>query len=514
MTNDAGSKGSPTDDRAIAEARERFEGAWRSGGRPRIEDQLGETSGPARVELLRELLTVELARRREIGEAPTLRDYQDRFPDDSRVVEETLAGVAGLAATIPAPVGASGTFDDPKVPGYEILAELGRGGMGVVYRARQLQLGRVCALKTVSAVGGEAAHRFLAEAKAIATVRHPNVVQIYHSGQHEGGLFFEMEYVEGGSLAQRLTGAPWTPSRAARLIDAVARAVDEVHHHRIVHRDLKPANILLTAEGTPKVADFGLAKSLEPGANVTMAGVILGTPSYMAPEQAQGMAKAVGVATDVYALGAILYELLTGETPFRGTTKLEVIEKIKVAEPTPPSRLAPGISPDLEAVCLKCLRKAPAERYDSAVDLAEDLRRVINGEPTLARPSAASAKAEPRRSLLVPILATAGLVLSLACLALVLSSRRDRDKDENSKPGPGALGVPYVIQAGEYPMSIAARLLGDGKRWKEIRKEDGQFLTDEDARTLLPGQTVYLPQFRTPPGESPPSGEEPPHGVP
>ena len=506
-------QGDPSIGRGIAEARERFEGAWREGRRPRLEDHLTEASGPVRPVLLRELLTVELTHRRLSGEHPEAEEYRGRFPDYPEVVEETLEirgpGDPALDATQAEPSDGPRAENWPEVPGYEILDVLGRGGMGVVYRAKQLHLDRICALKAISAEGSggdEAAHRFLAEAKALAAVRHPNVVQIYHAGEHDGGLFFEMEYVEGGSLAHRLLGVPWSPSRAARLIDSVARAVDEVHHHRIVHRDLKPANILLTADGTPKVADFGLAKRIDPGANLTLVGVILGTPSYMAPEQAKGMTNAIGVATDVYALGAILYELLTGEPPFRGKSKLDLLDKIKTAEPAPPSRVAPGIPADLDAVCLKCLRKEPAERYETAVDLAEDLRRFLNGEPTLARPTAVPKREEPRRSPLVPILSGLAVVVSLACLAILLYGRPGRDKEEAPKPEPNAFGVPYVIQPGEYPMSIAARMLGDGRRWKEIRKDDGQFLTDEDAKNLVPGQTLYLPTNRTPPGGDAPGG--------
>ena len=233
----------------------------------------------------------------------------------------------------------------PTIPGYEILGELGRGGMGVVYHARQVRLNRPVALKVILAgphTGAEAAARFLAEAQAVAKVQHPNIVQIFHVDEHAGFPYFEMEFISGGSLADQLDGTPRPPREATRLVETLARAMAEAHRQGIVHRDLKPRNILLTPEGTPKVADFGLAKLLNAESGLTRTDSVLGTPSYMAPEQAEGKAKQVGPLADVYALGAILYELLTGGAPFRGTTALEILEQVKHAEPVPPSRLVPG----------------------------------------------------------------------------------------------------------------------------------------------------------------------------
>ena len=229
----------------------------------------------------------------------------------------------------------------PTIAGYEIEGELGRGAMGVVYRARQVRLNRPCALKVILAgahADPVAAVRFLAEAEAVAKLQHSHIVQIHHIGEAEGLPFFELEYVEGGSLDKRLDGTPWPARRAATLVEALARGVAEAHRLGIIHRDLKPSNILIAADGTPKIADFGLAKSLDAGAGLTATESILGTPSYMAPEQAEGKAKQVGPLADVYALGAILYELLVGRPPFRGTTVLETLEQVKTAEPVPPSR--------------------------------------------------------------------------------------------------------------------------------------------------------------------------------
>jgi eukaryotic-like serine/threonine-protein kinase len=276
----------------------------------------------------------------------------------------------------------------PAIDGYEILGELGRGGMGVVYRARHVLLNRPCVLKMILAGGyadASAVARFRAEAEAVARLQHPNIVQIHHTGVVAGLPFFELEYVEGGSLDRRLDGTPWPPRRAAELAEALARGVAEAHRQGIVHRDLKPGNVLLAADGTPKVTDFGLAKSLAGDSGLTQTGAIVGTPDYMAPEQAEGRAKEVGPLADVYALGAILYELLTGRPPFRGATVLETLQQARTAEPVSPARLVPGLPRDVETIALKCLRKEPGRRYDSAAALAEDLRRFLGGEPIVAR---------------------------------------------------------------------------------------------------------------------------------
>jgi predicted Ser/Thr protein kinase len=277
---------------------------------------------------------------------------------------------------------------EPTIAGYLIEGELGRGAMGVVYRARQVRLNRPCALKVILAgahADPVAAVRFLAEAEAVARLQHSHIVQIHHIGEADGLPFFELEYVEGGSLDKRLDGTPWPARRATTLIEALARGVAEAHRLGIIHRDLKPSNILIAADGTPKIADFGLAKSLDVESGLTATESILGTPSYMAPEQAEGKARQVGPLADVYALGAILYELLVGRPPFRGTTVLETLEQVKTAEPVPPSRLVPGLPRDAETIALKCLQKDPAKRYASAATLAEDLRRFLEDRPIRAR---------------------------------------------------------------------------------------------------------------------------------
>jgi serine/threonine protein kinase/tetratricopeptide (TPR) repeat protein len=277
----------------------------------------------------------------------------------------------------------------PAIEGYEVLGELGRGGMGVVYRARQILLNRSCVLKMILAgvhADAESVVCFLAEAEAVARLQHPNIVQIHHVGEADGLPFFELEYVDGGSLDRRLDGTPWPARPAAELIAALARGVAEAHRQGIIHRDLKPGNVLLAADGTPKITDFGLAKALDKDSGLTRTDSIMGSPGYMAPEQAAGTAKLVGPLADVYALGAILYELLTGGAPFRGTSALEIIEQVRHAEPVPPSRLVPGLPRDVETIALKCLQKEPGKRYESAAALAEDLERFRGGEPIVARP--------------------------------------------------------------------------------------------------------------------------------
>jgi serine/threonine protein kinase len=312
------------------------------------------------------------------------------------------------------------------VPGYEILAEVGRGGMGVVYKARQLRPERIVALKMLLA--GRHAEpndrtRFLREADAVAQLQHPNIVPLYEAGQHGDLPYFTLEFVSGGSLANLLQGKPLPPRDAARLVEQLARAMQYAHEHGIIHRDLKPSNILLAgirdqesgdkSQGpgvrsqesggsgekpvggfltpvscllTPKITDFGLAKKIADSAALTATGAVFGTPPYMAPEQARGAAKQVSAAADVYALGAILYECLTGRPPFQGPTSTDTLLQVLQDEPVPPSRLQRTMPRDVETICLKCLEKAPNRRYASARELAEDLRRFQAAEPIRARP--------------------------------------------------------------------------------------------------------------------------------
>jgi eukaryotic-like serine/threonine-protein kinase len=276
----------------------------------------------------------------------------------------------------------------PVVPGFEILEELGRGGMGVVYKARQINLNRPVALKMVLAgvhASPIALARFHKEAQAVASLQHPDIVRIHDVGQVDGLPYLCLEFIDGGSLAGQIDGRPQDITQTAWTIRVLARAIHAAHLQGIVHRDLKPANILLTADGRPKITDFGLAKRLGDDKRQTRSGMIVGTPDYMAPEQASGRADDAGPLIDQHALGAILYELLTGRPPFRGSTPSDTIEQVRTQEPVPPTRLQPKVPRDLETICLKCLQKESHRRYADADALADDLDRFLDGRPVLAR---------------------------------------------------------------------------------------------------------------------------------
>jgi serine/threonine-protein kinase len=300
------------------------------------------------------------------------------FPDPQ------LPPATDMTTAVPRPV------DLPQVPGYRVEDLLGHGGMGVVYKAWHLQLNRPVALKMLLAgplARPDELERFLCEAQAVAGLCHANIVQIYDVGDVGGRPYFTMELVEGRSLADQIQELPQAARQAAALVATLADAIHVAHQRGIVHRDLKPGNILLTKEGTPKVSDFGLARRLEGNDRLTLSGVPVGTPSYMAPEQARGKRQAIGPATDVYALGAILYELLTGRPPFRAESAAATLQQVLADEPVPPARLNPQVPRDLATICLKCLAKEPPRRYPSADALAEDLRRFLRGEPIAARPA-------------------------------------------------------------------------------------------------------------------------------
>jgi serine/threonine protein kinase len=285
--------------------------------------------------------------------------------------------------------------DWPTIPGYEVLGELGRGGMGVVYRARQLNLKRLVALKMIrdgALAGPQQRARFRIEAEAAARMRHANIVAIYDVAEHQGRPYFAMELVEGPSLDRHLDGQPQPAAAAATLLRTLAGAVEHAHAQHIVHRDLKPANVLLaTTDLIPKITDFGLAKRLDSESTAwTQEGAVLGTASYMAPEQAAGGGHAIGPAADVYSLGAILYEMLTGRPPFVAQSWQETLEQVRRDEPVPPSRLRADVPAELETICLKCLEKDPARRYAGAGELADDLGRFLDGKPVAAVPLSAA----------------------------------------------------------------------------------------------------------------------------
>jgi tetratricopeptide (TPR) repeat protein/tRNA A-37 threonylcarbamoyl transferase component Bud32 len=331
--------------------------------------------------------------------------------------------------------------------GYEIVSVLGRGGMGVVYKARQKQLNRLVALKVVLAgahAGPRQLARFQSEAEAVASLQHPNIVQIYEVGKHDGLPYFSLEYVNGGSLDKKLGGKPLPAREAAQMAQTLARAMHYAHEHGIMHRDLKPANVLLTKDGVPKITDFGVAKRLDAeAASQTRTGTIMGTPSYMAPEQARGESRDITPVADVYALGAIIYELLTGRPPFQGATILDTLEQVRSQEPVPPTRLQPKVPRDLETICLKCLQKEPAKRYASAEALAEDLRRFLAEEPILARPVGTPERVwrwcrkNPRAAILsaavVLLLVTLGIVSAMVAARVRREQEATTERDRRER---------------------------------------------------------------------------------
>jgi tRNA A-37 threonylcarbamoyl transferase component Bud32 len=391
----------------------------------------------------------------------------------------------------------AGPVQWPVVPGYEILGVLGRGGMGVVYKARQESLKRLVALKMLLAgahADTELLARFKAEAEAVARLQHPNIVQIFEVGEKDGLPYFSLEYVPDGTLAQKLDGTPWPPERAAQLVETLALAVQAAHERGIVHRDLKPGNILLAGDSSgaslaawiPKITDFGLAKQLENQQARTATGAVMGTPSYMAPEQAEGNNQ-LGPAADVYALGAILYELLTGRPPFAAPTPLETVLQVISEEAVAPSQLQPRTPRDLETICLKCLEKQPQERYASAGALARDLGSWRRGEPITARPVGKLERAWRwcRRNPVVAMLASAVALTLLAATVVssyyaALANARaqeaiqeknqvEKEKDRADEQTGSARRNLYAAQ-----MSLAQRY------WDDLLVDEMQALLDEE----------------------------------
>jgi WD40 repeat protein len=393
-----------------------------------LADRLGGADRAALEEHVEHCPACQGALERLTGGADASR-WQQLYAGLPRPGEAEVPGLGRLLGEL-APTGSAptatpdsprGPADDlpPAIAGYEVLGELGRGGMGIVYKARQTDLKRLVALKVIRAgarAGSRERARFRAEAESVARLQHPHIVQVHEISEQDGLLYLALELIDGGSLAQKTAGAPQPPREAAELIEVLGRAIHSAHEHNVVHRDLKPANVLLTRDGVAKIADFGLAKRLDEEPAPTETGSILGTPSYMAPEQVRGPGHGIGPATDVYALGAILYELLTGRPPFKGASPMDTVLQVIHDEPVPPSRLQRRIPPDLETICLKCLAREPGGRYPSAAALADDLRRFLVGAPIRARPAGrlkTAWKWARRRPGVAALLAAVGVVTAL-----------------------------------------------------------------------------------------------------
>lgn len=428
------------------------------------------------------LLAGEIKYRFDRGQNPTVEEMKLRFPEHERAIREFLAKEQAARAsqdTDPSvtPNTRRNPGDGPKSPssqiragklsktgshtalhfvesasamGYEIIEELGRGGMGVVYKARQTGLKRLVALKMIISsihASDEQIDRFRAEAQAVARLHHENIVAVYDVGEFEDNPYLALEYVDGGSLADLLHKEHHlSPIQSATMLEQLARALQAAHAQGIVHRDIKPANILLTRDGVPKISDFGLAKRMDESSGWTRTGDIMGTPCYMAPEQAEGKIRLIGPCTDIYSLGAILYEMLVGQPPFKGATTLETLEQVRLQDPAPPSRLQKNIPRPLEVICLKCLEKDPQQRYLTAKELADDLARFLAGEPILARGSTALDRLSRwvgRNKVAASMIMTITLLLIslIAVLGWVIFLNRDIQRDsskdlvaQNTKP--------------------------------------------------------------------------------
>ncbi|MBL8811344.1 MAG: protein kinase [Planctomycetaceae bacterium] len=314
-------------------------------------------------------------------------------PSDTTVIGVSAgAGIEDYFETLAEETEAlnSGLNRAPVVGDYQLVSEIGRGAMGVVYKARHRKLNRLVALKMVLAgqnASPDALRRFVAEARAVAKLQHPSIVQIYDIGEHRGLPFMALELIDGTDLQKDLKGLPRDARRAAELVEELCRAMHYAHDHQVLHRDLKPANILVDLQGKAKISDFGLARTIEgETSGQTTEGTVMGSPSYMPPEQALGKVALVSPRSDQYSLGAVLYQLLTARAPFVGSTAVETVQQVVQNEPVAPSVLQPGVPPDIETICLKALQKSPDSRYGSCLEMAADLRRFINGEPIHARP--------------------------------------------------------------------------------------------------------------------------------
>jgi len=401
-----------------------FEDAWMRGERPRVEQFCGDAPEAERLPLLHQLLLLELDYKFRSGETLNQAEYHTRFPDGSELIVEVFRRYVLREAALPG-------AEPRRFADYDLLEEIARGGMGVVYKARQISLNRIVALKMILAgqlASEREVRRFHAEAAAAAKLDHPGIVPIYEVGEQQGQHFFSMGFIEGESLDARIAGAPLEPRKAAEILEAVAQAVQYAHEKGVVHRDLKPANILLDNAGHPRITDFGLARPVTGHSGLTASGEIVGTPSYMPPEQAAGKLDEIGPASDVYALGAVLYAMLTGRPPFQAPNPLDTLLQVLEQEPIAPRRRNPHVPRDLETICLKALEKNPDRRYRTAGDMAADLGRYLSGFAITARrvgPVGRMIRWAKRRPA-VSVSLLCALVLGLAAILFAYQLVRER----------------------------------------------------------------------------------------
>jgi WD40 repeat protein/predicted Ser/Thr protein kinase len=538
---------------SVAEARHleavcrAFEAAWTAGSGPRIEDQLPAEPGPLRDALAAELLALELELRNARGERPLADEYRARLPDCGRQIDLAFQDAACCPKAVPAappggeptlplmtaadvaptematrppgarpepdeaatvsllPQGEEAATVDLSAPSrpdgrphstvryfgdYELVRELARGGMGVVYLARQVNLNRTVALKMILAgqLASEAeVRRFYLEAEAAANLDHPGIVPIFEIGTHDGQHYFSMGFIEGESLARKVAEGPLPPRQAADLVREVAEAMQYAHQRGVVHRDLKPQNVLLDPAGRPKVTDFGLAKKIESDDGLTASGSVMGTPSYMPPEQAAGDTRAIGPAADIYSLGAVLYCLLTGRPPFQAASTMDTLLQVLEREPVAPRELNPAVDRDLETVCLKCLQKEPARRYDSAQALAEDLGRWLRREPIVARPVGRAERAwrwcKRNPWLAAAAGSTVAALLAVVVLALVFADRRNRYANDQARAARriGRLAGDLAVEQERLKESL-----------EQVRTQRDQVRTQRDQARL----NLYLADMR------------------
>lgn len=439
-----------------------FEDELARRGSGTIEDFLERVAEECRPRLLRELLAIDIDHRRNSGESPSAEDYLLRFPDHAAMIRQLMPESIGTnpnhADTVP--------WQRPgRIGDYVIMEEIARGGMGVVFKAHHEKLNREVALKMILS-GGLASprhvRRFLEEARVVATLQHSNIVQIYDLGEFEGQPFFSLELVRGGCLADRLSSKAAPAVWSARIIRDIAVGVEHAHKQGIIHRDLKPSNILLTENDTAKITDFGLARQLDRNSGLTATGDVMGTPSYMSPEQASGRVHEIGPASDVYSMGAILYALLTGRPPFLGDSAWSTVNAVVQDKATLPSRLVPNVPRGLEAIAMMCLEKDPAHRYTSADELSRDLDRWLTNQPVRAHRVGTIRGTISRVSVRHWLIA--GLILIAVTMLSAGSFHADVSPEDSSTVDSwkNSLDMSFVrIPAGQFQMGAGQDVPGD-----------------------------------------------------